>query len=126
MSRFWCATGVAAAVWLSLSPAAEAAEFPQGTFTASRQKDWSIKFEAKGKLTVLRGGKVVVEGTYKASETEVTLTDEKGPLAAKDEAAKTGKYKWKREGGKLTFTLVEDKSKGRELLLTMNEWTRPK
>ena len=126
MQRFWSATGVAAVVWLLLGPAAPAAEFPKGTFTASRQKDWSIKFEDKGKLTVLRGGKVVVEGTYKATDTEVTLTDEKGPFAAKDEASKSGKYKWKLEGGKLTFTLVDDKSTGRELLLTMNEWAEPK
>jgi hypothetical protein len=126
MSRFWSVTGVAAVVWLSLGPVAEAAEFPKGTFTASRQKDWSIKFGDKGKFTVLRSGKAVVEGTYKASETELTLTDEKGPFAAKEEAAKTGKYKWKLEGGKLTFTLVEDKSRGRELLLTMNEWAEPK
>jgi hypothetical protein len=126
MHRFWCATGVAAVVWLLLSPAAPAAEFPKGTFTASRQKDWSIKFEDKGKLTVLRGGRVVVEGTYKATDTEVTLTDEKGPFAAKEEADKTGKYKWQRDGGKLTFTLVDDKSKGRELLLTMNEWVEAK
>jgi hypothetical protein len=126
MSRFGWKTGVAAVVWLALTPLAGAAGFPTGTFTASRQKDWSIKFEPKGKLTVLRGGKVVVEGTYKASETEVTLTDEKGPFAAKEEATKTGKYKWKLERGKLTFTLVDDKSKGRELLLTMNEWAQTK
>jgi hypothetical protein len=125
MSRFWSAIGVAA-VWLSLGPISGAAEFPKGTFTASRQKDWSIKFEDKGKFTVLRGGKSVVEGTYKASDTELTLTDEMGPFAAKEEGARTGKYKWKQEGGKLTFTVVEDKSRGRELLLTMNEWVEPK
>ncbi len=126
MQRFWSATGVAAVVWLLLGPAARAAEFPKGTFTASRQKNWSIKFEDKGKLTVLSGGKVVVEGTYKATDTEVTLTDEKGPFAAKDEASKSGKYKWKLEGGKLRFTAVEDKSTGREILLTMNEWVQAK
>jgi hypothetical protein len=74
-------------------------------------------------MSMFRG---LVEGTYKATATEVTLTDEKGPFAAKDAASKTGKYKWKLEGGKLRFTLVEDKSTGRELLLTMNEWVPAK
>jgi hypothetical protein len=126
MRRILSVTGVAAVICLSLRLVVEAGEFPEGTFTASPQKDWSIKFEAKGKLTVIRGGKVVVEGTYKASEAELTLTDEKGPFAAKEEGDKTGTYKWKLEGGNLTFTLVQDKSKGRELLLTTNKWMRPK
>jgi hypothetical protein len=126
MSRFWSVTGVAAVVWLAPGLVAAAADFPKGTFTASRQKDWSITFADKGKFTVSQSGKTVVEGTYQASETELTLTDEKGPLAAKGEGAQTGKYKWKLEGGKLTFTLVEDKSRGRELLLTLNEWAEPK
>jgi hypothetical protein len=125
MSRSWCAFGVAA-VWLAVGSVALAADFPKGTFTASKQKDWSLKFEDKGKFTVIQGGKTVVEGSYKASDTELTLTDEKGPFAAKDDASKTGKYKWKLDGGKLTLTLVEDKSKGRELLLTTNEWVESK
>ena len=78
MSRFRLAIGVLV-VWLVLVPVAGAAEFPKGTFTASRQKDWSIKFEDKGKFAVVRGGMTVVEGTYKSSDTELTLTDEKGP-----------------------------------------------
>ena len=123
MSRFWSTTGVAVAVWLALSPLAGAAEFPTGTFTASRQKDWSIKFEPKGKLTVLRGGRVVVEGTYKASATEVTLTDERGPFAGTGDT-KTGTYKWKLEGGKLTFTKVKDESEGRSRILTIGAWER--
>lgn len=126
MSGFWSATGAAAVLWLSLGPVAGVAEFPKGTFTASRQKDWSIRFEDKGKFTVIRGGKTVVEGSYKASATELTLTDEKGPLVAKEEAAKTGKYRWNLKADKLTFTVVEDKSTGRELVLTMNEWVKAK
>jgi hypothetical protein len=126
MSRLWLSIGVAVVAWMSFGPVAGAAELPTGTFTASLQKDWSIKFEGAGKFTVIRGGKAVVEGTYKATETELSLTDEKGPFAAKEDAAKTGKYKWNLDGGKLKFTLVEDKSKGRELLLTSNEWAEAK
>ena len=126
MSRMWSVAGVAALAWLSLGSLAGAAEFPGGTFTASPQKDQSIQFGDGGKFTVLSGGKVAVEGTYTASATEGTLTDEKGPFAAKEPDARTGKYRWKLQGGRLTFRLVEDKSKGRELLLTMNEWAEPK
>jgi len=126
MSRLWLAAGVAVVAWMALGTSSRAAEFPNGTFTASLQKDWSIKFEGGGKFTVIRGGKAVVEGTYKATETELSLTDEKGPFAAKEAAAKTGKYKWKLDGGKLKFTSVEDKSTGRELLLTSNEWAESK
>lgn len=122
MNRF---AFVGVVVWLSLGAPAGAADFPKGTFTASPQKDWSVKFE-DGKFTVVRGGQTVVEGTYKATDTEITVTDEKGKLATKDDGAKTGKYKWKLDGGKLTFTLIEDKSKGRELLLTMNTWSAAK
>jgi hypothetical protein len=126
MNRVWCALGIASVLWLASGSTARAADFPKGTFTASLQKDWSIKFEDKGKFSVTTGGKVVVEGSYKATDTELTMTDEKGPLAGKDEASKTGKYKWKLEKGKLKFTLVEDGSKGRELMLTMNEWVEGK
>ena len=125
MNHLWLAAG-AAVVWLSFGSDATAAEFPKGTFTASAQKDWSLKFEEKGKFAVLQGGKAVVEGTYQATETELTLTDESGRFAAKEAGSKTGKYKWKLAGGKLTFTVVEDKSRGRELLLTSNEWVPPK
>ena len=120
MGRIWC-IGVAAA-WLICAAGAGAAEFPKGTFTASPQKDWSIKFEDKGRFAVVRGGMAVVEGTYQATESELTLTDESGKFASKDKEMKTGRYKWKLDGGKLKFTLVDDKSKGRELLLTSNTW----
>jgi hypothetical protein len=116
----------AAVVWLSFGSVATAAEFPKGTFTASAQKDWSIRFAEKGKFAVLRGGKAVVEGTYQATETELTLTDESGQFAAKDANARTGKYKWKLADGKLKFTVVADKSTGRELILTSNEWVPAK
>lgn len=103
-----------------------AGKFPVGTFTASRQKDWSLKFEGGGKLKILRSGELVAEGTYKATENEISMTDEKGRLAAALDDAKTGRYRWKLQDGKLTFKLLEDKSRGRELMLTLNEWTEQK
>jgi hypothetical protein len=115
----------ALAICLLAGPAVSGADFPRGAFTASLQPDWTIEFKDKGKFTVIRGGQPAVEGSYQATATELTVTDEKGPFAAKEEANKTGKYKWQLKDGNLSFTLVEDKSKGRELLLTSNVW-RPK
>jgi hypothetical protein len=114
--------GVTAFAVLALASPAGAAEFPKGTYTASNQKDWSIQFGDKGKFTVMSAGKTVVEGSYEVADDQITLTDEKGPFAAKDDDSKTGKYKWKLEGKSLTFSKVADKSTGRELLLTMNTW----
>lgn len=123
MTRFsFAARALALAACLSLASAAQAADFPKGTFTASKQKDWALKFDGEGKYTVLRGGKVAVEGSYKATGTEIALTDEKGPLMSKDPVARTGKYKWKHADGKLTFIMLEDRSTGRELLLISNQW----
>ena len=125
MLRTLCGAVVLTAA-VSLATGADEPEFPRGTFTASVQKSWSLKFEEKDKLTVMSAGKVLVEGTYKVTKDEVTLTDVSGPLAAKEKEMKSGTYKWKVENGKLKFTLVKDKSKGRELLLTSNEWEEKK
>ena len=70
-----------------------------------------------------RAGKEVVEGTYRVSKDEIEFTDEKGPFAGTGDA-KTGTYKWKLEGGKLTFTKVKDESEGRSRVLTAGAWQR--
>jgi len=122
----WRLVSALALVALLPGGPAWAADFPTGTFTASKQPDWSITFGEKGRFTVTRGGKAVVEGSYKVAGAEVTLTDEAGQFATPDPAGKTGKYRWKHTDGKLTFTVVEDKSRGRELLLTLNDWAQKK
>ena len=105
---------------------ATAGEFPPGTYTASIQKDWSLKFDDKGKFTVIKGGKAVVEGTYESTKTELTVTDVKGPLASKEADKKTGKFKWELKDGKLTFKSLTDIVTGRELVLTSNTWSKKK
>src|SRR5690349_19932602 len=84
-----------AVLWLGLTMPAGAADFPKGTFTV---KDpgatvWAVNFDGKGKFTVTRADKDVLEGTYKVNKDEIELTDEKGPFAGKGDA-KTGTYKW--------------------------------
>src|SRR5437764_8767036 len=112
-------------LWLGLSSPAGAAEFPKGTFTVKGPGGaaWAVNFDGKSKFTVTRAGKEVIEGTYKVNKDEIELTDEKGPFAGAGDA-KTGTYKWKLEGGKLTFTKVKDESEGRSRVLTAGAWER--
>jgi len=99
--------------------------FPEGTFTATINNDkWSFKCE-KDKFTASRNAVVVVEGTFKVAADVVEFSDEKGPFASIGDR-KSGKYRWKLDGEKLTFTRVEDKSDGRAEVLTGQTWVVPK
>jgi hypothetical protein len=107
--------------------AARAAEFPTGSYSGSRPNGDQIvlKFEDSGKFSLTdKDGKLLVAGTYKPTKNEIEFTDENGPLASK--GAKPGKYDWKLESDKLTFTKVEDESEGRQKGLTRPTWTRQK
>ena len=114
-----------ALLWLGLTSPVGAADFPKGTFTLKDPGGtvWAVNFDGKDKVTVSRADRVVVEGTYKVNKDEITFTDEDGPFAGKDHA-KTGTYKWKLEGDRLTFTKVKDASEGRSRILTVGAWER--
>jgi hypothetical protein len=116
-------SAVAAIAALTLfAGTASAADFPKGTISAEREgARWSIRFDDGGEFTVSRDDEVMVEGKYKATRDEIELTDEKGPIA--EPGAKAGKYRWKRDGKKMTFTKVEDESQGRAGALTTLSWT---
>ena len=105
----------------------QAAEFPKGSFWAMspRGEKITFRFEEKEKFTLKsEDGKVLVTGTYKVSKNQIEFTDETGPLASKD--AKPGKYEWKLESEKLSFTKIEDESEGRSKGLTRAPWTLEK
>ena len=89
----------------------------------AKQRIKELRLDGKGKVTVSRAGKEVIEGTYKVNNDEIELTDEKGPFAGTGDA-KTGTYKWKLEGAKLTFTKLKDESEGRSRILTTGAWER--
>ena len=112
-------------LWLGLTSPAGAADFPKGTFTVTDAGAtvWAVNFDGIGKFTVTRADKDVLEGTYKVNKDEIEITDEKGPFAGTGDA-RTGTYKWKLEGGKLTFTKVKDESQGRSRILTAGAWER--
>jgi hypothetical protein len=123
MTRFaWlAAVGLVLAGVLLAGAAAQVAQFPKGTFSASiRGEKVTLAFDGKDKFTVKRQDEVLVEGTYKAAKEQIEFTDVKGPIASP--AAKPGKYQWKLEGKKLTFTKVEDESEGRAKSLTAEAW----
>ena len=109
---------------LAISLSLQAADFIKGTYSVTMGGDkFSIKYDDNNKLTVARNGESVVEGTYKITEDVIEVTDEKGPMACGGDT-KTGKYKWKLEGKKLTFTKLEDGCDGRVGALTAQVWTQ--
>ena len=60
---------------------------------------------------------LAVSGTIKIAGNQVTLHDVSGPLRCKGTQA-TGRYAWKIQGTKLSFTRLADKCPGRRTLLT--------
>ena len=111
-------------VLLALVPAARSDDFNEGVYSATAGGvKFSIKFDKGGKVTIMRNGEIVVEGTYKVKEDGLEVTDEKGPFACRGDQ-KTGKYKWRSEGKKLTLTKVEDECEGRANALTSQVWVQ--
>ena len=105
----------------------QGAEFQQGSYSGTRLRgdEVTLRFDHKGKFLLTdKEGKVLVEGTYKATKDQIEFTDENGPMAAK--GAKPGEYKWKLEDKALNFTKVEDDSEGRSKGLTGTRWTSEK
>jgi hypothetical protein len=106
---------------------ASAAEFQQGSYSGMLPRGDKVvfKFDGKAKFVLAdKDGKALVEGTYKVTKDQIEFIDETGPMASK--GAKPGKYKWKLEATKLSFTKVEDASEGRSKGITGTTWTLEK
>jgi hypothetical protein len=111
-----------AATALAGLAAAGEAGFRPGTYaTQLGGETWSIQFTAKGKFRVFREDQEMVQGSYKATKNEIEVKDEKGKLASKGDQA-VGRYRWKLDGDRLTFTAVRDESPGRRKALTFGPW----
>ena len=109
-------------VLLVLVAAARADDFKKGAYSATAGGvKFSIKFDDGGRATIMKDGELVVEGRYRVQEDALEVTDEKGPMACGGDQ-RTGKYKWKLEGKKLTFTKVADECEGRANALTSQVW----
>jgi hypothetical protein len=120
-------TPFSANVHLLVTLKREQSKFQQGSYsgTLPRGDKVAFKFDDKGNFVLTdKVGKALVEGTYKVMKDQIEFTDEKGPIASKD--ARPGKYNWKLEDKKLSFTKVEDESEGRSKGLTGTTWTLEK
>ena len=68
-------------------------------------------------FTLTRNRGLAVRGTVKIAGSQITFRDICGPFACKGAQA-TGRYAWKIQGTKLSFTRLADKCPGRRTLLT--------
>ena len=68
-------------------------------------------------FTVARNRALGVRGTVRIAGNQITFHDVSGPLACKGVQA-TGRYIWKIQGTKLTFTRLADRCQGRRALMT--------
>jgi len=82
-------------------------KFPTGAFAAG---PFTLTFNGDGSYTVAAEDKVVVKGTYTATDDEILLKDTEGEYACVNQP---GKYKWKYDGKAITFSKVEDACEGR-------------
>jgi hypothetical protein len=98
---------------------------PKGSYSTEVQgTKFVLTLGDKGRFTVMMKDQVGVEGTYKVTKDEIEFSDEKGSIA--DTKSKVGRYRWKLDGQKLSFTKVEDDSKGRSAVLTAQPWVKEK
>lgn len=89
-----------------------------GTYTAG---PISITFERSG-YRISRGGLVAVTGEFQLNRDTLIFRDLSGAIACNPDA--TGRYLWIRDGGALTFTLIEDVCPGRKGALPGRTWAR--
>jgi hypothetical protein len=97
-----------------------ASAFPSGTYTMD---DMAMTFADHGKLELKAADKDVLNGTWSADGTKVTLTDLSGSYACKAPNA-TGVYMWKADAGTITFTKQKDSCDDRAGALDGKTWKR--
>ena len=115
---------LAVMIGLGACSVARADDFPTGTFTAKvGDNKMALRFEDKGKFTLTIDGKEAASGTYKAAKDGVEIKIEKG-MFTDPNAEKVGKYTWKLDDKKLSFTKVDDPFEGRVKALTSGPWVK--
>jgi hypothetical protein len=117
-----CVFAICGVVFLAHATAQDGPDFPKGTFTAPLDgSDAVLYFGKDAKFSFAIAGFELLQGTYTVTKGMIEFTDEKGPAAGTGEY-KTGKYEWKYENKKLTFTTVQEKNKGRQRWATTSPW----
>jgi hypothetical protein len=93
---------------------------PGGTYTFA---EYTMTLAPHGRLEVQANGEVVLNGTWSADASTLTLTDKSGPYACAAPNA-TGVYRWKSEGDKMTLSKQKDECDDRVQALDGREWTK--
>ncbi len=81
---------------------------------------WVLLINQKGEVTLRKDGEVAVDSLITVKDGQMTFDDLTGPLAVEEK----GVYKFKVEGGTMTFTPAEDPSEGRKQVLSGGPWSR--
>lgn len=99
---------------------------------------WEVTYAADGHQTATKDAAVVAEGRYSATQNQMALYNDKGPLACDIQerdprtppgtpaAAYSGTYNWAFDGKAMTFTKVADECAGRVVVTTAHPWTKRK
>lgn len=103
-----------------IAPLAHAAGFPSGTYVAGEH---ALTFADHGRLQLKAKDEVVLNGTWSADGSKVTLTDIDGSYAC-EKANATGIYAWKADAGTITFTKDKDSCSDRVESLDGKTWKR--
>ncbi|WIG56321.1 MAG: hypothetical protein OJF61_002109 [Rhodanobacteraceae bacterium] len=96
-----------------------AADFPAGTYMDS---GFTLSFDGNGHFRGSQKDTLKVEGDYAVSGDQLKFTDTGGPWACP--AQQVGTYRWKSDGGALTFSKVSDACKDRVGSLTAHAWKK--
>ena len=121
-----CSLVTVAGLVLGVCMTAEAKPFPKGTYAiklGKNEEKLALKFESKGKFTLLRFGDEVASGTYQLAKGKIDFQFQKGKFIDKN-ARNVGTYQWKLEGKKLSFTIINDNFERRVKTLTAGPWER--
>jgi hypothetical protein len=97
-----------------------ASAFPGGPYTLG---DMTLTFADHGKAELKDNTEVVLNATWAADGSKVTLTDLSGSYACKAPNA-TGVYAWKADAGSITFSKDKDDCSARVEALDGKTWKR--
>jgi hypothetical protein len=108
-----------ACIALAAASIASAADFPAGTYT---QPGFTLAFDGNGHFRGSQKDAVKVEGDYAVQGDQLKFTDRSGAWACP--ANQVGAYRWKSDGGTLTFSKVSDACKDRVGSMTPHSWKK--
>lgn len=98
---------------LALSGCSTAAKFPMGKFVAENNPAVTWEFRPDGSYSNKTAKGLPVEGNYKVDGSTYTDTYDNVMVSDVENCNKYAAYTWSYTGGKLTFTVADDKCQER-------------